>query len=397
MISTPPNAVLALGLLLSACSGNGSAADASPDGGTDTDPEFEPDLPFADCEIEWEHVYEIPGTNSTRTPSLVALDNGHFVLVGQATFNSGPDQGLILEVDEDGEIVWFDLMRDEGFDEFFEYVYQVDDGFMLMGLTMETGELSCWVARTTEEAAIVWSEVIPGFDCIGTYQQPDGNVLFSNTPPKIGEIKPSGEVNTYNFDSLGVEYFTTGVIGFSNGQSALTGFFHETETDVKRALIVTIGADHTLLEVDIDDSFFETTLGPALENTSGDYFIAGGWAEFGDGAFFQKVGLDGWVLWRRFVGNQGGSAIRSLLPSSSEFIFVGKTKLRDGYMGRIDKDGHLVWHFSHGYVEEDGFSDVVQTEDGGYVIAGTTLHDPPDASALRASWLIKMNQTEECY
>lgn len=57
----------------------------------------------------------------------------------------------------------------------------------------------------------------------------------------------------------------------------------------------------------------------------------------------------------------------------------------DGWTAKLDLDGNVQWSRTHGGIETDRFWDGLPTDDGGYLLAGST------GGAPEAAWLVKVN------
>jgi hypothetical protein len=85
------------------------------------------------------------------------------------------------------------------------------------------------------------------------------------------------------------------------------------------------------------------------------------------------------TLWTKTLSAQVGN---SVYPTLDGGFVVGGYKsvdgFRDFYMAKTDAMGNLLWEYTYGF---DGISEtmnrMIQTSDGGYLLAGNTSEDPP--------------------
>lgn len=121
-----------------------------------------------------------------------------------------------------------------------------------------------------------------------------------------------------------------------------------------------------------------------------------------------RLGADGTPLWNRaFGGNESdyGLSVKSTADGGS--IIIGTTGSNNGdisgYHGngdlwilRLSPTGALLWQKVYGGNMTDEGGDVLQTPDGGFVLAGYTMSDDGDASGHHGGgdlWMIRLDQS----
>jgi hypothetical protein len=98
----------------------------------------------------------------------------------------------------------------------------------------------------------------------------------------------------------------------------------------------------------------------------------------GPDAWLLRGDMMGNTLWTRRYGGAGSDAAYSLAQTEDDgYILAGFTTsfgagMRDFYLVRTDEDGDTLWTRTCGGTEDDVAFSVVQTFDGGYVVAGMT-------------------------
>ena len=130
-------------------------------------------------------------------------------------------------------------------------------------------------------------------------------------------------------------------------------------------------------------------LGHSVQETSdGGYVIAGYTRSFGnkdDDVYLVRVDSEGNELWSRTYGIQGatnnnerGHSVQQ--TNDGGYIIAGETNssdrgekdLYDVYIVKPDSEGNLIWNKTYGGDRSDEGHSVLETSDGGYVIAGET-------------------------
>ena len=109
-----------------------------------------------------------------------------------------------------------------------------------------------------------------------------------------------------------------------------------------------------------------------------------------------KTDPDGEVLWQRTYGGTGWDFLYDIEPvDDGGWLLSGATYSAgnggsDGWLLRTDADGAEVWNMTFGGEEEDELRSAKQTNDAGFILAGTVaVGDTSDA------WVIRLDQDAE--
>ncbi len=148
--------------------------------------------------------------------------------------------------------------------------------------------------------------------------------------------------------------------------------------------------DVYLLKIDsMGQVNFQTSFGGA-NNESGkavvqlvdsSYVIAGYTSSLGLGGYdiyVIKADKTGALIWQKTFGNAEWDFCNSMQATTDGgFILAGSTNSfgygqADGYVIKLDGNGTEKWHKNFGGLENDEFKSVIQTADGGYLLAGQT-------------------------
>jgi hypothetical protein len=114
------------------------------------------------------------------------------------------------------------------------------------------------------------------------------------------------------------------------------------------------------------------------------------------------------ISWQKTLGgtayDQGESVQPTLdggyivcgIATSNNGNVTGNHGFGDVWVVKLDSDGNIQWQHAYGGSNDDGGFSIVQTPDGGYVIAGTSTSTNGDATTNYGGvdwWIIKMNAT----
>jgi hypothetical protein len=213
--------------------------------------------------------------------------------------------------------------------------------------------------------------------------QPTQSAYIRTSPP-ANTIIPVTSPSPHFCKAIGGPANEAGksLIQTSDGGYAIAGFtssFGAGEADV---YVVKLDANGNL-------QWTQTIGGPAIEEgnsliqtSDGGYAIAGYTSSFGAGSgdvYVVKLDANGNLQWTRTIGGKGWDAGGSLIQTSDGgYVIAGYTISfgaggRDVYVVKLDANGNLQWTKTIGGKNDDAGLSLIQTSDGGYVIAGYTI------------------------
>ncbi|MDP3728716.1 MAG: PQQ-binding-like beta-propeller repeat protein [bacterium] len=149
--------------------------------------------------------------------------------------------------------------------------------------------------------------------------------------------------------------------------------------------------DGSLMKTDADGNMlWEKTYGGtkndyllSVQQTNDENYIWAGYTDsFGAGMYdilLMKTDAEGNILWKQTYGGSDSDAIRSVQQTNDgEYIVAGSTRSSgaggsDSLLMKIDADGNMQWEQTYGGSDDDKFFFVQQTTDGGYIATGHTF------------------------
>jgi hypothetical protein len=164
------------------------------------------------------------------------------------------------------------------------------------------------------------------------------------------------------------------------------------------------GGDFWLVKTDADGKMqWNKTYGGtnpdsayALVQTSdGGYALAGYTSSYGAGVDFWLVKTDasGNSQWNQTYGGTGYDGAYALVQTNDGgYVLAGLTEsfgagYEDFWLVRTDSSGNMQWNRTYGGIYDDRAYALVQTNDGGYALAGAT--GPLGGDGNRDFWLVK--------
>jgi arginine repressor len=118
-----------------------------------------------------------------------------------------------------------------------------------------------------------------------------------------------------------------------------------------------------------------------IQSSDGGYVVVGSTRSFGAGdvdIFIVKLDGSGNVVWAKTIGGSNEDVVRSIIRSSDGgYVVAGYTKSfgaggSDIYVVKLDSAGNVVWTKAIGGSDKDEAGSIIQSSDGGYIVAGHT-------------------------
>jgi hypothetical protein len=119
-----------------------------------------------------------------------------------------------------------------------------------------------------------------------------------------------------------------------------------------------------------------------IQSSDGGYVVAGWTWSFGVGysdIYVVKLDSGGNVQWTKTIGGSSDDAAYSIIQSSDGgYVVAGRTSSFgaggwDMYVVKLDSSGNVQWTKTIGGSDFDAAYSIIQSSDGGYVVAGGTL------------------------
>ncbi len=349
-------------------------------------------FPSSDDWVEWSKTYG--GINDDGEFHLVYLveasDEGYLIATNTESFGAGGRDVWLIKVDISGNMEWNQTYGGEKGDRVYSLILTNDGGYAMVGRS----ENDAWLIKTDSGGNMQWNQTygdsIKGSP-LSVVQTLDGGYAIAGEIWISGGrddrnlllIKTDGEGNMqWNKTYAGSGHETP----FSLIETSDTGFaiagrtvsFDVSSTNCWLVKVDSLGnmewnqtyggeePDHIESIVQTSDGGF--ALGATTES------FASGWTE----CWLIKTDNFGNMQWNKTYGGAEADWIHSLIiTSDGGFAFVGETSSfgagsRDFWLVKTDSDGNIEWSRTYGGEDLDFGESLVQTLDGGFVLAGNT-------------------------
>jgi hypothetical protein len=352
----------------------------------------------------------IGGSSEDFAWSIIQSSDGGYVVAGWTqSFGAGGRDIYVVKLDSSGNIIWTKTIGGSSDDEAFSIIQSSDGGYVVAGWTQSlgAGNRDIYLVKLDSGGNVMWTKTIGGSSEDGAgpiIQSSDGGYVVAGWTESFG----AGWWDIYlvKLDSAGNVQWTK-TIGGSSWDFALSITQSSDGGYVVAGLTLSFGAggsDMYVVKLDSSGNVIWTkTIGGSdwdvatsiIQSSDGGYVVAGQTSSFGAGGYdiyVAKLDSSGNVQWAKTIGgsdNDGAVAVTdgnvviiyivgSITQSSDGgYVVAGGTQSfgaggSDFYVVKLDSSGNVVWTKTIGGGVTDVATSIIQSLDGGYVVAGWT-------------------------
>ena len=341
------------------------------------------------------------------------LDSGYIVAGRTVSFDGGGVQAYLVKTDANGNTLWSKNYGESGSEEAESITLLNDGGFAFTGYSnsVGSGKRDVYLVRTDKSGDTLWTKVFGG-------QGIDGGKSIDATNDNGFII--TGETYSYGKGTVNAYLIKTN----ENGDTAWTRVFggngieqgNSVQQTKDGGYIITgrtnsFGAgDYDVYLIRTDDKgnklWMQTFGGTGSEEGNsvkqtddGGYIITGYTKSYGQGGadvFIVRTDKSGNQIWTQSFGGSTDDFGQDIEQTrDGGFIMAGYTNSfgngMEAYLIRMDEAGNSIWEYTYGEKSDDFGNSVCQTNDGGFVIGGSTVRssDGPTAEKIKNVYLIK--------
>ncbi|MFP3593598.1 T9SS type A sorting domain-containing protein [Chryseobacterium sp. SIMBA_038] len=416
--------------------------------------------------IEWQK--SLGGTNSDRAHTIIQTADGGYMISGASNSNNGNVTGnhgsqdyWLAKLNSTGNLQWQKSLGGTGTDYGSSIVQTADGGYVVAGtsdsnngnVTGNHGLTDGWVLKLNSDAGIIYwqksfggtnydviNQMIPttdgGYIFAGNSSSNNGDVPGNNGYVDYWIVKINSDGNVQWKKSLGGtgDDRATCIVQTSDGGYAVAGYAENNNGDVTG----NHGSkDYWILKLNTDGGviYWKKSFGGTyqelprsiVQTSDGGYIVAGS-ASSNDGDVTGNHGSDdSWIVklnstgdlqWQKALGGTKVDDASSIIQTADGgYLAVGSTTSNDGQVTgyhapsstgpgesplsydywavKLSTTGNIVWQKCLGGSGSDEATSVIQTTDGGYVIAGSSNSTNGDVSGNHGDydiWVVKLVQ-----
>jgi hypothetical protein len=337
----------------------------------------------------------IGGGGEDMAYSIVqSSDGGYFVAGSTQSFEGGPADIYVVKLDSGGNVQWTKTIGGSFDDEAHSIIQSSDGGYVVAGWTSSFGPGSdIYVVKLDSSGNVVWAKTIGGSNSDYAHsiiQSSDGGYVVAGSTSSFGSggsdfyvVKLDSSGNVQWAKTIGGSDYDAAysIIQSSDGGYAVAGYTRSFGAGSEDMYVVKLDSSGNIVWTKtIGGSSWDEALS-IIQSSDGGYVVAGSTRSFGAGySDFYVVKLDsgGNVQWAKTIGGSSGDFASSIIQSSDGgYVVAGETASfgADGwdiYVVKLDSGGNVQWAKTIGGSRNDFASSIIQSSDGGYVVAGET-------------------------
>ena len=344
--------------------------------------------------IEWQKCYGGSALDVTR--HIDQTSDGGFIFTGFTTSSNGDVFGFhgsfdawLVKVDGTGEIQWQRSLGGSADDRGNAVQQTLDGGYILAGYTDSNngdvsgvhGEQDMWVVKLDSVGEIQWQKCLGGTAA---------EMAFSIDQTADGGYVAAGYAESNNGDVSGIHGDADVWIVKLNGNG---------EIEWQKCLGGWGGDYSQHIEQTTDGGFL--VVGYTFSNSAD---VSGNHGE--EDIWVLKLNINGDIEWQKCLGgtdaergisgqqtNDGGYIVAGR-ASSNDGDVIGNNGSGDMWAVKLDAGGALQWQKCMGGSSNDWGNSVVQTVDGGFIVAGHSSSNEGDVSGNHGGsdmWAVKLN------
>jgi hypothetical protein len=343
---------------------------------------------------EWNRTYNKYG----YCCSVQLVDEKDYIITGLQS-----NDVFLMKIDEYGKELWTKKFGGRSLDWGFCVDQTSDNGFFIIGITdsFGAGGHDVWLIKTDYNGNEIWNRTFGGKkldEAFSGEQTNDGGyIILGVTQSFVSEKNDFWLIKT-DEDGYEIWNYTYGSIGWDIGISVqqtndggyiMTGAI-DSSVDGSHQIDLGIIKTDPAGNIEWKKTFGDSTLqdqGLCIRQTEDNGFIVVGFRDAyqdswqGGDVWLIKTDFNGKKIWETTIGGFGSDVGLSLCQTADGgYIISGKTDSfgfgeYDIFLVKTNCNGTQEWDMTFGgnqNEETNGFSCVKQTNDGGYIIVGST-------------------------
>jgi len=287
---------------------------------------------------------------------VIESSDGGFVFTGPWEKRHDFREIFLVKTDNLGNIMWIQTYDTDN-ETWGNSIVEVNDGYVIVG----KNRYNTWLIKTDKDGNKIWDRIYGGNE--------------ADRGRSVIETKDSGFMitgHTYSYadeDGHDIWVIKTDEEGVEQWNKTYGGNGYDRGSDI-------------------------------IETNDGCYMIAGGMApigEFWNDVCLLKIDENGNELWRKLYGGVDVDSAHSVIQlSDGSYVVAAGTQSyglsiagdSEAWVIKVDENGDMLWNKTFGGRERDNLLDIVEADDGGFILGGSTdsLTD-----GWAGAWLVKCN------
>jgi GH25 family lysozyme M1 (1,4-beta-N-acetylmuramidase) len=345
---------------------------------------------------EWNKTYG--GTRYDEPRALVQTVDGGYALAGYTdSYGTGDADFWLVKTDASGNMQWNKTYGGTYFDLGLSMVQTSDGGYAIAGYTwFSYGAVfdDFWLVRTDSTGNHLWNKTYGGSNSDYAWsliQTDDGGYALAGSTESFGAgdadfwlVKTDANGNeqwnkTYGGTDQDRAY---ALVQTNDGGYALAGWTESYGAGYRNSWLVKTDANgNALWDRTYGGTDYDYTIA-LVQTADGGYALAGITSSYDVGSgdwWLVKSDATGDMQWNKTYGGTDQDCAYALVQTSDGgYALAGYTysfgygSPGDFYLVKTDASGNMQWNKTYGGTDQDQAWALVETDDGGYAIAGST-------------------------
>jgi hypothetical protein len=336
----------------------------------------------------------IGGSSWDLASSIIQSSDGGYVVAG-GTFSFGAGGDIyVVKLDSGGNVIWTKTIGGSVTDYASSIIQSSDGGYVVAGYTESFGAGGdIYVVKLDSGGNVIWTKTIGGSsrdEAESIIQSSDGGYVVAGWTESFGAgaadfyvVKLDSGGNVQWTKTIGGSYddYAWSITQSSDGGYAVAGFTYSFGAGSADFYVVKLDSSGNVEWIKtIGGSNYDQAFS-IIQSSDGGYAVAGRTWSFGAGSddiYVVKLDSGGNVIWTKTIGGSSDDEARSIIQSSDGgYVVAGYTQSfgagGDIYVVKLDSGGNVIWTKTIGGSSWDLAWSIIQSSDGGYAVAGDTF------------------------
>jgi uncharacterized delta-60 repeat protein len=341
----------------------------------------------------------IGGSADDVASSIIQSSDGGYVVAGYTqSFGAGGWDFYVVKLDSSGNVIWTKTIGGGSDDVARSIIQSSDGGYVVAGWTNSfgAGGWDFYVVKLDSSGNVVWTKTIGGIgddQAWSIIQSSDGGYVVAGNTSSFGaggwdfyvvKLDANGNVVwTKTIGGTGSQDEAWSIIQSSDGGYVVAGWSDSFGAGLRDFYVVKLDANGNVVWSKTIGGSYGDGAHSIIQSSDGGYIVAGSTETFGAGGwemYIVKLNSSGNVQWTKTIGGPAffDDALSIIHSSDGGYVVAGYTNSfgaggSDFFVVKLDSSGNVVWAKTIGGSDDEAWGDsIVQSSDGGYVVAGWT-------------------------
>jgi uncharacterized delta-60 repeat protein len=334
------------------------------------------------------------GGDDDAASSIYETPDGGYIVAGFTnSFGAGDGDILVIKLNSTGNIQWAKTFNAGLWDCVFSFQQTNDGGYIMAGSTYPDNMSDFLIIKLTSQWDVQWAKTFGGIydDWVCSIEQTnDGGYIIIGETYSFGggdgailiiKLNSQGDVVWAKTYSGGVYEYAPSIEQTNDGGYIVVGETYSFGAGEGDVLVIKLDSQGEIEWIKTFGGIYDDGAHFIYQTNDGGYIIAGSTNSFGAGYsdfLIIKLNLQGEIEWvKTFGGSESDWAFRIEQTNDGGYIVGGVTESfglgwSDFLIIKLNPQAEIEWAKTFGGGYEDWLSSIHKTNDGGYVIVGST-------------------------